>query len=136
MITCLTDTDADLWTGHLYTRDATVTAKLVPLSGASHLVSFRAQGTSRFYAAGFEDGKLRIIREDFGKTVLAEIDYPVQLDRSYTLEISVKGSAISVSVDGTPSLNAEDERFAYGQAGLRLGGPGRFAVSTFEIIEH
>ncbi|MGZ9810248.1 ADP-ribosylglycohydrolase family protein [Pseudoroseicyclus sp. H15] len=135
LITCLTDTDADLWTGHLYTKDATVTAQLTPLSGASHLVSVRAQGTSRFYAAGFEDGKLRILREDFGTTVLAETDYPVEIGREYELSVTIKGDEISVTVDGTPALTARDDRIAYGQAGLRLGGPGRFAVSSFEIVE-
>lgn len=135
-ITCLTDTDADLWTGHLYTRDATVAAEITPLSGASHLVSFRAQGTSRFYAAGFEEGKLRIIREDFGKTVIAEADFPAEPGRAYRLDIEVRGTSIAVSVDGKHLLEARDDRFAYGQAGLRLGGPGRFAVGSFEIIEH
>ena len=134
-ITGLTDTDADLWTGHLYTRDAIVSAQITPLSGASHLVSFRAQGTSRFYAAGFEGGKLRIIREDFGKSVLAETDFAVQPGRTYQLEANVQGTSIAVSVDGEKLLTANDDRFAYGQAGLRLGGPGRFAVGKFEIVE-
>ncbi|HCO54146.1 MAG TPA: ADP-ribosylglycohydrolase family protein, partial [Pelagibacterium sp.] len=134
-ITGLTDTDADLWTGHLYTRDAVVSAEITPQSGASHLVSFRAQGTSRFYAAGFEDGKLRIIREDFGKSVLAETDFAVEFGRTYRLAVDVKETSIAVSVDGEKLLTASDDRFAYGQAGVRLGGPGRLAVSKFEIVE-
>lgn len=134
-ISCLTDTDADLWTGHLYTRDAVISAQMTPLSGASHLVSFRAQGTSRFYAAGFEHGMLRIIREDFGTSVLAEIDFSIERGRSYRLEVEVRGTNIIVTVDGQHQLEATDDRFVYGQAGLRLGGPGRFTIGAFEITE-
>ena len=134
-ITALTDSDADMWTGHLYARDVTVNADIMPLAGASHLITLRAQGTSRFYAAGFEDGRLRLIREDFGKTVLAETDFPIEPGRSYALSAEANGADLSVSVDGRRLLEARDETFAYGQAGLRLGGPGRFSVGIFEIIE-
>src|SRR5690606_12787199 len=48
-----TASDADAWTGNAYLRDATVSAEIRPLAGHSHLVVARAQGTCRFYAAGF-----------------------------------------------------------------------------------
>jgi ADP-ribosylglycohydrolase len=134
-ITALTDSDADMWTGHLYARDVTVEAELVPLSGTSHLITFRAQGTSRFYAAGFEDGQVRILCEDFGTRILAQADFPLELGRSYTLAVEADGPALALSVDGKRLLETRDDRFAYGQAGLRLGKPGRFSIGSFDIVE-
>ena len=63
--------DADAWTGNAYLRDVTVTADLTPLAGSSHLVAARVQGTSRFYAAGFDGDDVVIVKEDHGTTVLA-----------------------------------------------------------------
>ena len=69
--------DGDIWTGHYYARDVTVTADLRPLAGASHLVTARVQGTDRFYAGGFQDGQAVILRHDHGQTVLAAVPFAV-----------------------------------------------------------
>jgi len=134
-ITGLTASDADLWTGHLYTRDATVRATLRPETGSSHLVTARVQGTGRFYAAGFSDGRAVILREDFGKDVLAETPFDLVEGRDYDIAFHVDGDRLALTIDGDDILTAADDRFKNGQAGIRMAGPGRLSVARFEILE-
>lgn len=132
-ITALTASDADMWTGHAYAKDAVVSADMRPQSGASHLLTTRAQGTSRFYAAGFQNGRVVILREDFGTEILAECDFPVELGKSHQVAFAAKGNQLTLSVDGQQVLEATDERFTYGMAGLRMASAGRMSVGVFEI---
>ncbi len=134
-ITGLTASDADLWTGNAYTRDATVTAQVTPLAGQSHLLSIRAQGAGRFYAAGFDDGKVVILKEDFGTSVLNAATFSRELGRSYSLAFAAAGGRLTLSIDGEKMLEAEDDSFAYGMGGLRMAAPGRMSVGVFEITE-
>ena len=126
--------DADAWTGNAYLRDVRVTAVLSPLAGASHLVCARVQGTARFYAAGFEDGDAVIVLHDHGRTVLART--PMQRPAGpASVALEVVGTRLSLTVDGARVLEAQDATLRYGQAGLRLGGPGRMAVKRFAVEE-
>lgn len=134
-ITGLTADDADIWTGHLYARDVTVTADICPHAGSSHLVTVRAQGTSRCYAAGFKDGKAVIFKDDFGTTMLAETPFETVQGRSYHLGVDATGDRITLTVDGTGVLEANDAGFAYGQCGIRMDSPGRISVGTITIQE-
>lgn len=128
-----TDSDGDLWTGHAFATDQSVTAGIERLEGDSHLVTARASGTARFYAAGIEAGRAVILREDFGRTVLAEA--PVEAGENVELTFSVTGDQLSLSLDGTEVLTATDSRHARGMAGLRLARPGAIACTGFEIRE-
>jgi ADP-ribosylglycohydrolase len=130
-----TATDADAWTGNAYLRDVKVTAALRPLAGASQLVAARAQGTSRFYAAGFEGGEAVILREDHGTTVLARGAFAREVGREYRVEFSVIGEELALSVDGAPLLSVTDGSFKYGMAGLRMASAGRTSVGWFEVEE-
>lgn len=130
-----TASDADIWTGHYYARDLSVSADIEPLAGASHLLTTRVQGTARFYAAGFQNGEAVILRHDFGQTVLARAPFVAEPGRTYTLELVVQGTALRLSIDGKPVLEADDDSFAYGMSGLRLGSAGRMAVDRFAVTE-
>jgi hypothetical protein len=126
--------DADAWTGNAYLRDSRVTAELMPLAGQSHLVSIRVQGTSRFYAGGFEGDELVLVREDHGTSILARTAFRRELGVDYTLALTAKGDTLTLAVDGQERLTATDSAFAYGQAGLRMASHGRMAVSRL-IVE-
>lgn len=127
--------DADAWTGNAYLRDGTVTAALTPLAGASHLVSARVQGTSRFYAAGFSGDEVVIVREDHGTVVLARAKFSRELGKSYSVALTAKGERLSLAIDGKELLTASDATFAYGQAGLRMATAGRMTVARLEVEE-
>ncbi len=128
-------TDADMWTGHAYAKDYTVRAELTPMAGTSHLVTARARGTSQFYGAGFEQGKLVIISFDFGAKVIAETSFEMELGRRYDLAFDVSGDDLTLYVDGKKALNTTDQKYQYGMAGLRLASAGRLLVTSFAIEE-
>ncbi|MCK3780885.1 ADP-ribosylglycohydrolase family protein [Ensifer sesbaniae] len=130
-----TATDADAWTGNAYLRDVSVTAELQPLSGASHLVMARAQGTSRFYAAGFENGEAVILLENHGTTILARKPFRIEHGRSYAVDLTVEGGKLTLSVDGERVLQADDTTLRYGMAGLRMASAGRMSIGRLEVAD-
>jgi len=127
--------DADAWTGNAYLRDVTITADIALLAGRSALVSGRVQGTSRFYAAGFEGDELIIVRENHGTTVLARTGFTMEHGRRYTLELALAGDSLRLSVDGEERLRTTDATFRYGQAGVRMASAGRMRVHRLEIVD-
>jgi hypothetical protein len=127
--------DADMWTGHYYARDLTVTADVRRVAGASQLLTARVQGTGRFYAAGFDGDDAVILKEDFGTTELARVPFRPETGRSYRFGFTVEGDRLAFSIDGKPLLEARDTDYAYGMVGLRMAGPGRMGVGTIEIVE-
>jgi hypothetical protein len=127
--------DADAWTGHAYLRDVTVTADLTPLAGRSHLVAARVQGTSRFYAAGIENGEAVIVKQDHGTTVLARAPYDAAAGQPLVVSLTARGEELSLAIDGQQLLTATDGAFRYGQAGLRMASAGRMTVQRLEVVE-
>jgi hypothetical protein len=125
--------NADMWTGNAYLRDTKVTADLTPLAGASHLISARVQGTSRFYAAGLLHGEAVILREDHGTTILVRAPFAAKLGQRYRLELSAIGDKLTLSIDGQQRLTATDAAYRYGMAGLRMSSAGRMSVARLEI---
>ena len=101
-----TATDADAWTGQYYATDQRVTAELVPLAGTSHLVVARAQGTSRFYAAGFQDGAFVLIAQDFGTAILAQVPFVADIGNVYTITVEVTGASLVARIKDGPALSA------------------------------
>jgi hypothetical protein len=124
-----------MWTGNYYARNVTVNADIQRLAGTSQLVTARVQGTSRFYAAGFDGDDVVILKEDFGTTELARGSFKPELGRSYGFSFSVDGERLTFSVDGEQVLEARDGQYTYGMAGLRIAAPGRMSVGIFEITE-
>jgi ADP-ribosylglycohydrolase len=125
--------DADAWTGNAYLRDVLVTADVVPHAGRSHLVTARVQGTSRFYAGGFEGDEVVLLKQDHGPSVLARAPFRREPGRGYRVVLSVRGDKLALSVDGKELLTATDGQFRYGMAGLRLASAGRMSVKRLEI---
>ncbi len=127
--------DADAWTGNAYLRDVTVTADLTPLAGRSHLVAARVQGTSRFYAAGFEYGEAVIVRQNHGSTVLARAGYDARPGEPQVISLTAEGETLTLAINGQKLLSASDGTFRYGQAGLRMASAGRMTVQRLEVTE-
>lgn len=134
-ITGHTASDADLWTGHAYARDVAVSADLQRHSGPSQLLTLRVQGTERFYAAGFQGDEAVILRRDFGDTVLARAPFTPDDDDAHDVTFRARGDRLILEIDGRSIAQATDDRFAYGQAGVRLGAAGRLSFSYMTIEE-
>ena len=128
------ESDADLWTGHPGTADQRVSAEILPGEGTSHLVTLRAAGARRFYAAGIENGVAVILREDFGRKVLAETPLP-RPNGPMQLSFEARGHRLGLTIDGVEILSASDDRHPRGMAGLRMAAPGTLSCGHFEIEE-
>ncbi len=131
----LTDGNADLWTGNSYATDQKITAEMTPEAGNSHLLTIRAQGAERYYAAGFSDGNLVILCEDFGTKVLAKAPFVPELGCEYKICLTAKADKITLTINGVQQLEVTDKHFAYGMCGLRMGSAGRMSVGIIEIEE-
>ncbi len=72
-------------------------------------VAARVQGLRRYYALVLADGgKARLVKELDGTAVLAEKDFPWQLDRTYRMGIEAEGNRLRASVDGETLFEVED----------------------------
>ena len=115
--------------------DVTVAAELTPLAGKSHLVTARVQGTSRFYAAGLENGEAVIVKQDHATTVLARTPFASKPGEIHKLALTVVGDKLTLAIDGKDVVSATDGRYRYGQAGLRMASAGRMTVGRLEVVE-
>ena len=124
--------EAFAYTGNYYGTDYTVSAAVIPRHGASHLITARAQGAKRFYAAGFDEkGKAVLLKNDFGFTVLGECGFDWEYDREYRMQMECRGGHIIFSVDGVKVLEAEDDSFSYGMFGCGSVKTGRTSFADF-----
>ncbi|MEA4862900.1 MAG: ADP-ribosylglycohydrolase family protein [Victivallaceae bacterium] len=76
------------------------------------------QGMRRYCAVVFEPGRLAIVRNFYGETVLAETPFGFEYERTYDLNVEAAGGSIKVSVDGRELLSAADAMLDRGGAGL------------------
>lgn len=124
--------EAFAYTGNYYSTDYRASASVTPRHGASHLVTARAQGAKRFYAAGFDEkGKAVLLKNDFGFRTLAECDFPWEYDREYRMELECVKDRITFKVDGVKILEAEDAGFANGMFGCGSLKTGRTSYADF-----
>ena len=117
---------AQAYTGNYYLRDTAVAVSVTVESGGSGLVLLHGQGTRRYYALGFSaPGECAALRYEDGTVIkLAAVPFAWQPGREYALRAEAKGDTLTLSVDGTPMLEAHDGRYSYGMPGLGFTGAG------------
>jgi ADP-ribosylglycohydrolase len=115
----MTAEPSEAYTGNYFARDYSVSVTVNPQNGTSHLVAVRAQGAMRGYHAGFDgDNRVALYINDFGYRKLAEAEYPWKLGEDYELNVTVRGSTITLSVNGEELLRHADDTFGYGMYGV------------------
>lgn len=122
------DGEGLFYTGTREWRDYMATASGFEVSlGEGHGVVVRVQGLNRWYAAvlarseGDGKGVLRVVKaRDGERDVLAEGKVGWEVDRKYSVSVSVKGRKICARV-GDVEVQAEDGEFSGGAAGFIVG---------------
>ena len=108
---------------------ADVTPHLIRRAG----IAARVQGMRRYYALVLNaKGSVQIVRELDGTTVLAEAPLEVEFYRTYQMEITVSGNAITGAVDGETLLETEDDALATGGIALLID-EGRTATQAATV---
>ncbi len=113
---------AEAYTGRHDWEDYRAEFTFTPLTGENHMVNVRVQGAIRSYAAGFlPDGRLAILKNDNGYSVLAQTPFAWEKGREYTIAVIVKGNEIRAAVEDVV-LSAVDEvrPYLHGSIGVSL----------------
>ncbi len=98
-------------------------------------IVFRYQGLCRYYAVVKTRTGLELIRNHYSETVLASIPLSWENDRRYRLEVTLRGPAITVSLEGREVLKAFDGAFPAGGAGFMVeNGLAGVAALRIEAI--
>jgi len=92
----------------------------------------RYQGLRRYLALVQEGGKLRLIRQYYGETVLGEVDHPWETDAWHTLSLECHGEQITARCDGAVVLQATDTLLGCGGAGY-LGEMAKIGCTEASI---
>lgn len=97
-------------------------------------VVLRAGGLRRYYAALFSGGdRIAIVaRQDDAVHPLAQAAFPYEMERRYALRFAADRDRLSLAVDGTPLLEARDDRYRSGGAGFVIDA-GTMLADGFRI---
>ena len=120
------------YTGGYYTENCEITVPVTPRHGESHLVTGRALGAQRCYAAGMNGyGRLAIMKNDFGFCTLNERAFDWKTDQTYQLTLRCIGDRLALLVDGKEVLEAEDAAYTHGMFGCGSISAGRTDFGDF-----
>ena len=130
-----TDCGGQTFTGNYYARNGFIEADATPLEGDSCLLLLRAQGTRRFYALGLQgENRAVIARFDSGAwTTLASAGFPWKQNTPVRLRAEAEEKTLRLLIDGTPVLETQDSRFAYGMTGICHTGKAASRWRNFHI---
>lgn len=112
-------------------RDYLVSAPVRPHLVTSAGIGARVQGMRRYYALLLASGdKVRLVKVLDGTKVLAEADFPWQLDVTYDLALRVVGHRLEASVDDHRLFSVEDSDRPLLEGGVALVVEEGLMVST------
>lgn len=122
--------------GNYYTKNSRITVAVTPINGEKHFIQVRAQGAMRGYIGGFDQlGQIALYKNDFGFQKLASVDFPWELEKTYSLALEAIDNKIILYVDNKEMLGYEDDSFTYGMYGCGSMGMGRTLFGDFIVEE-
>ncbi|MGG1311072.1 ADP-ribosylglycohydrolase family protein [Cohnella laeviribosi] len=132
----MTAEPSEAYTGNYFAQDYSVSVKLNPQSGYSHLVAVRAQGAMRGYHAGFDgENQVSLYINDFGFKKLASRSYEWRFNQTYDFQVTVQGHTLTLAINGEQVLQHQDDKFGYGMYGVSTIDAARAYFSDFRFVE-
>jgi len=132
----MTAEPSEAYTGNYFAQDYSVSVKLNPQSGYSHLVAVRAQGAMRGYHAGFDgENQVSLYINDFGFKKLASRSYEWRFNQTYDFQVTVQGHTLTLLINGEQVLQHQDDKFGYGMYGVSTIDAARAYFSDFRFVE-
>ena len=115
-------------------RDYTISSRFaIVLAEAGGLIA-RYQGLQRFIALVKTRDALKLVRNFYGETVLAETPCAWQMGELQHLALTVRGTKIVAHLEGEEVLRATDDRLACGGAGYLVeSGTAGFREFAIEL---
>jgi ADP-ribosylglycohydrolase len=102
-------------------RDYEVSAPIRPHMAESCGLGLRVQGLGRYYALLLcADGKARMVKALTGQTVLAEVELPWELGRTYAVKLEARGPRLRGWVDDQLIFDEADNDHAFDGGGVAL----------------
>ena len=135
-LNCMRNEEAFAYTGNYYAEDYRCGALVTAHHGHSHLIIARAQGAKRCYGAGFDtEGRVVLLKNDFGWEELAAGDFDWNMEKAYRLELCCQGNKLTFLIDGQKVLEAVDDSFSYGMFGCGSLKTGRTSFADFTFCD-
>ena len=134
-INVISNEDCLALTGNFHNKDVEYNLTIIPRYGEKHFATFRCQGVKIGYLAGFDNGKFKLLKNDFGYTTLAEVDYNVSTDVEYNIKITAIGANIKVEVNSELIIECRDDSLTHGCVGYSILDNGRMSVKNISFKE-
>jgi len=114
-------------------RDYTVSAVVTPHMVRRTGIAARVQGMRRYYGLLLaSDNRLQLTRMLHDEEILAEVEFPWELDGVYTLSLGVDGTRLTGKVDGMTLIEVDDDALDAGAIGLVIE-EGRVEVQRVQV---
>jgi len=129
--------DFHLYSGSYYTKDSTAECVVVPEYGDSHLLVVRSRGAESGYYFGLHGkGKAALLKRNHSLSILKEIDFSWELEKSVILEVTASGNNLTGKIDGVEVLTYTDkDALPYGMAGIAKLSQGRSLFMSLRAEE-
>lgn len=122
------------FTGNYYACDTVIEADVIPAEGSNSGLIIRGLGAERYYAIGFEsEGRISIVKHDFGRTILAESDFAWENGQSYRMKAVAEGDTLSLWINGEKLLEALDTSLKNGMVGFHIEEGGSLMFTNIHI---
>ncbi|MDQ6421493.1 ADP-ribosylglycohydrolase family protein [Paenibacillus sp. LHD-117] len=131
---CVSEGDCSAYSGNYYAEKTVVEATIKPISGDSHCMIARAQGIKRHYLAGFDgEGKVSLIRQNFGLERLAGAAFDWRHGEEYRLKLTAENDELTLTINGVNVLTCKDDSFAAGMFGFGCLKQGECEIKDVKV---
>jgi len=129
---------ASLYTGNYYSSDYTVSGRVRPIFGESHMIMFRSRGAMMGYYFGLHgDGTVALLKNDHGIELLQQASFNWMTGEEYELVAEARGRTFICSVGDQQIFAYEEmgEYYEHGMVGYHHGSAGNTLFGTITVNE-